>query len=54
MREIKFRAWHKEKARYYNIYITIPKQFILSSEEKALQLIKEREKELKLMFGVEE
>lgn len=38
---------------YYYRIIT-PKQFILSSEEKVLQLIKEREKELKIMFGVEE
>lgn len=38
---------------YYIGYIIAPKQFILSSEEKALQLIKEREKELKIMFGVE-
>lgn len=35
-------------------YIYMPKQFILSSVEKAKQLIKEREKELKIMFGVEE
>lgn len=35
-------------------YVYTPKQFILSSEEKAKQLIKEREKELKIMFGVEE
>ena len=39
---------------YYNLYITTPKQFILSSEEKAEQLIEEREKELKIMLGVEE
>lgn len=35
-------------------YIYMPKQFVLSSQEKAKQLIKEREKELKIMFGVEE
>lgn len=35
-------------------YICIPKQFILSSKEKAEQLIKERENELKIMLGVEE
>lgn len=35
-------------------YIYAPKQFILSSPEKAEQLIKEREKELKIMLGVEE
>lgn len=39
---------------YYNLYIQAPKQFILSSEEKAEQLIEEREKELKIMLGVEE
>jgi hypothetical protein len=39
---------------YYNHYITAPKQFILSSGKKAEELIKEREKELKIMFGVEE
>lgn len=39
-------------ASYYRIFR--PKQFILSSEEKTKQLIKEREKELKIMFGVEE
>ena len=37
-----------------NYRIIIPKQFILSSPEKAEQLIKEREKELKIMLGVEE
>lgn len=42
------------KVDYYYRYITRPKQFTLSSEEKGLQLIKEREKELKIMFGVEE
>lgn len=35
-------------------YIHIPKQFILSSKQKSEQLIKEREKELKIMLGVEE
>lgn len=41
------------KVMSYSYYIYMPKQFILSSEEKAEQLIEEREKELKIMFGVE-
>ena len=39
---------------YYNHYITAPKQFTLSNGKKAEELIKEREKELKIMLGVEE